>query len=312
MMAAGCGGRRPCGLGAVPGGGLGRRSQEMGGAVVGGTLAAGGRALAGDGRPWRRDRPGRRTGARAGRALGRIGPWRDHPGFPRPRWGQSHAAPRSCACRLADGRRDVLAMGVRRGFPVRARFRAWAGSRHGGTGATEERTTNPIIHRELMQARIADLHRQAERDRLAQAAARRASRARSDHGRHSGQGADRGTARRLAPPPAALGALAAVLNPGAWLFLAAVASPLFASAGQQGGTGSAGRGGGRDGGPGDRGRRGGAGRRHRRAPDRRPGQTMGPPGPRGAARWPRRVAARDRRHLTCGRVIHMPAVHRTR
>jgi threonine/homoserine/homoserine lactone efflux protein len=89
-----------------------------------------------------------------------------------------------------------------------------------------------------MQARIGDLHRQAERDRLARAASR-ASRARRDHGRHSGQGADRGTARRLTRPPAALGALAVVLNPGAWLFLAAVASPLFASASQQGGTGSA-------------------------------------------------------------------------
>ena len=40
-------------------------------------------------------------------------------------------------------------------------------------------------------------------------------------------------------PPAVLGALAVVLNPGAWLFLAAVASPLLASAGRHGGTGSA-------------------------------------------------------------------------
>jgi threonine/homoserine/homoserine lactone efflux protein len=98
--------------------------------------------------------------------------------------------------------------------------------------------TNPIIHRELMHARIADLQRQAERDRMARAASR-ASRARSDYGRHFGQGADRGTARRFALPPAALGALAVVLNPGAWLFLAAVASPLLTSADQRGGTGSA-------------------------------------------------------------------------
>jgi threonine/homoserine/homoserine lactone efflux protein len=103
---------------------------------------------------------------------------------------------------------------------------------------------NPIIAQELMQARIADLHRQAERDGAARVASR-ASRVRREHGRHSGQGfwpgqgADRGAARRLALPPAALGALAVVLNPGAWLFLAAVASPLFASADQRGGTGSA-------------------------------------------------------------------------
>lgn len=103
---------------------------------------------------------------------------------------------------------------------------------------------NPIICRELLQARIADLHRQAERDRMAQAASR-ASRMRREHGRHpgqglwSGQGGDRGAARRFALPPAALGALAVVLNPGAWLFLATVASPLFASADQHGGTGSA-------------------------------------------------------------------------
>lgn len=102
----------------------------------------------------------------------------------------------------------------------------------------------PIIQHELMQARIADLHRQAERDRRARAAGR-ASRARREHGRNggqgfwSGQGADRGAARRFALPSAALGALAVVLNPGAWLFLATVASPLFASADQHGGTGSA-------------------------------------------------------------------------
>jgi homoserine/homoserine lactone efflux protein len=52
-------------------------------------------------------------------------------------------------------------------------------------------------------------------------------------------GRDRGGAGRFALPPAARGALAVVLNPGAWLFLAAVASPLFASADQRGGTGSA-------------------------------------------------------------------------
>jgi threonine/homoserine/homoserine lactone efflux protein len=36
--------------------------------------------------------------------------------------------------------------------------------------------------------------------------------------------------------PTARGALAVLLNPGAWLFLGAVASPLFAAAGQRGGT----------------------------------------------------------------------------
>jgi threonine/homoserine/homoserine lactone efflux protein len=55
----------------------------------------------------------------------------------------------------------------------------------------------------------------------------------------SGHGGDRGAARPFALPPAALGALAVVLNPGAWLFLAAVASPLFASADLHGGTGGA-------------------------------------------------------------------------
>ncbi|MGH2572786.1 MAG: LysE family translocator [Actinomycetota bacterium] len=44
---------------------------------------------------------------------------------------------------------------------------------------------------------------------------------------------------RRALPPSARGALAVLLNPGAWLFLGAVASPLFAAAGQTGGTGSA-------------------------------------------------------------------------
>jgi threonine/homoserine/homoserine lactone efflux protein len=42
--------------------------------------------------------------------------------------------------------------------------------------------------------------------------------------------------QRRALPPAARGMLAILLNPGGWLFLAAVASPLFASATQRGGT----------------------------------------------------------------------------
>ena len=58
-------------------------------------------------------------------------------------------------------------------------------------------------------------------------------------GVRSGREAGRATAGRLALPPSARGALAVLLNPGAWLFLAAVASPLFASADQHGGTGSA-------------------------------------------------------------------------
>jgi threonine/homoserine/homoserine lactone efflux protein len=40
-------------------------------------------------------------------------------------------------------------------------------------------------------------------------------------------------------PPALRGALAIVLNPGGWLFLGAVASPLLANAAQRGGTGIA-------------------------------------------------------------------------
>jgi threonine/homoserine/homoserine lactone efflux protein len=40
-------------------------------------------------------------------------------------------------------------------------------------------------------------------------------------------------------PPSARGALAVLINPGAWLFLGAVASPLLASAAQRGGTGGA-------------------------------------------------------------------------
>ncbi|HYY80598.1 MAG TPA: LysE family transporter [Actinomycetes bacterium] len=44
---------------------------------------------------------------------------------------------------------------------------------------------------------------------------------------------------RRSLPPAARGALAVLLNSGAWLFLAVVASPLLASASQQGGRGRA-------------------------------------------------------------------------
>jgi threonine/homoserine/homoserine lactone efflux protein len=40
-------------------------------------------------------------------------------------------------------------------------------------------------------------------------------------------------------PPSVRGVLAIVLNPGGWLFLAAVASPLFATAAERGGTTSA-------------------------------------------------------------------------
>lgn len=56
-------------------------------------------------------------------------------------------------------------------------------------------------------------------------------------GYRSGHQVDRAAAaERRALPPAARGALAILLNPGAWLFLAAVASPLFAAATQRGGT----------------------------------------------------------------------------
>lgn len=48
-----------------------------------------------------------------------------------------------------------------------------------------------------------------------------------------------GAVARFDLPPSARGSLAVLLNPGAWLFLAAVASPLFASAHQRGGAGSA-------------------------------------------------------------------------
>lgn len=50
---------------------------------------------------------------------------------------------------------------------------------------------------------------------------------------------ERGQTWRFTLPPWARGALAVVLNPGAWLFLAAVASPLFASANAHSGTGGA-------------------------------------------------------------------------
>ncbi len=47
------------------------------------------------------------------------------------------------------------------------------------------------------------------------------------------------TSERHQLPPAVRGSLAVILNPGAWLFLGAVASPLFASATEQGGTAAA-------------------------------------------------------------------------
>lgn len=46
-------------------------------------------------------------------------------------------------------------------------------------------------------------------------------------------------ANRRGLPPTLRGALAIVLNPGGWLFLGAVASPLFVTATQRGGTGGA-------------------------------------------------------------------------
>ena len=49
--------------------------------------------------------------------------------------------------------------------------------------------------------------------------------------------AGRDTGRTL--PPAARGSIAILLNPGGWLFLGAVAVPLFATATRRGGTGSA-------------------------------------------------------------------------
>jgi len=58
-------------------------------------------------------------------------------------------------------------------------------------------------------------------------------------GFRSAHGVDRATAGRRALSPAVRGSLAILLNPGGWLFLAAVASPLFASASLLGGRGSA-------------------------------------------------------------------------
>ena len=55
----------------------------------------------------------------------------------------------------------------------------------------------------------------------------------------SGNEVDPSEAPRRTLPPVARGSLAIVLNPGAWLFLAAVASPLLASATTAGGRGSA-------------------------------------------------------------------------
>jgi threonine/homoserine/homoserine lactone efflux protein len=58
-------------------------------------------------------------------------------------------------------------------------------------------------------------------------------------GFRSGHEVGRPSPKGRAFPPAARGALAVLLNPGAWLFLGAVASPLFAGASHRGGTGSA-------------------------------------------------------------------------
>jgi threonine/homoserine/homoserine lactone efflux protein len=52
-----------------------------------------------------------------------------------------------------------------------------------------------------------------------------------------GRGDARG--RRPGLPPAARGVLAVLLNPGSWLFLGAIAAPLFAVASQRDGTGGA-------------------------------------------------------------------------
>ena len=54
----------------------------------------------------------------------------------------------------------------------------------------------PRFHDELKEARIADLHREAERDRLIRASAQ-ARRARKEHGRHPASGAAGVFARRL-------------------------------------------------------------------------------------------------------------------
>jgi threonine/homoserine/homoserine lactone efflux protein len=58
-------------------------------------------------------------------------------------------------------------------------------------------------------------------------------------GFRSAHAVERSSPGRRGLPPAARGALAVLLNPGAWLFLGAVASPLFAAASQTGGTGGA-------------------------------------------------------------------------
>jgi threonine/homoserine/homoserine lactone efflux protein len=58
-------------------------------------------------------------------------------------------------------------------------------------------------------------------------------------GLRTGREPGRAAAGRRGLPPAARGALAIVLNPGAWLFLGAVASPLLAAATRDGGTGGA-------------------------------------------------------------------------
>jgi threonine/homoserine/homoserine lactone efflux protein len=59
-------------------------------------------------------------------------------------------------------------------------------------------------------------------------------------GYRSGHRVARATASQgRALPPAARGMLAIILNPGGWLFLGAVASPLVAAATQRGGTGAA-------------------------------------------------------------------------
>ena len=50
---------------------------------------------------------------------------------------------------------------------------------------------------------------------------------------------DAGVDRRRTLPPVGRGALAVLLNPGAWLFLGAVASPLLGAATRDGGTGGA-------------------------------------------------------------------------
>ena len=55
---------------------------------------------------------------------------------------------------------------------------------------------NPIIQHDLMQARIADLHRQAQRDALARAASRARRRARAHQHAHPVRGLPAVMARR--------------------------------------------------------------------------------------------------------------------